>query len=193
MRSQCHGPLTSDCTDNQTCCIDADEYYEKFFKGILSQQGVNESVILLNDINKGLFQTLLDFTEKNQDKLSKSCIENNSTLPLPYELPDLTEISYAYLFHVCEKGFEFAKSLAPITGASEFKTIYVASNKTQKDLSSDIFSKITAYIEENLPAIPDLNEKEYKVKVEFQDESDGCKESSKSYLYSTDYSSFLSS
>lgn len=197
MRSQCHEPLTSDCTDNNACCINATDYYENFFKGVLVKQGVSESIIHPN-ITEGLFQSLLNFTqnktddlfeEEDQDKLS--CLENGN-LPLPYELPDLAEISYAYLFHLCEKGFEFAESLAPITGASELLPIDVASNRTLEDLNSDIFVKITSYIEEKLPEILGLNETKYKVDVQFQNESDGCKEISKSYLYSTNYSLFLS-
>ena len=111
--------------------------------------------------------------QEDQGKLSKSCVENN-TLPIPYKLPELVEISYAYLFQVCEKGFEFAESLAPITGASNFTSIYVASNKTLEHLNSDIFSKITAHIEENLPAILALNETKYKIDAQFQNESDEC-------------------
>lgn len=197
MRSQCHEPLTSDCTDNNVCCINATDYYENFFKGILVEQGVSDSIIHPN-ITEGLFQSLLNFTQnktddlfeqEDQDKLS--CLENGN-LPLPYEFPDLAEISYAYLFHLCEKGFEFAESLAPITGLSELIPIDVASNRTLEDLNSDIFVKITSYIEEKLPEILGLNETKYKVDVQFQDESDGCKEISKSYLYSTNYSLFLS-
>lgn len=186
MRSECHEPLTSDCTDN-TCCVNASDYYENFFKGTLVKQRVSESIIAPN-ITEGLFQYLLNFTQLNQDilfeqedqgKLSKSCIDNqNDTLPIPYKLPELAKISYAYLFHVCEKGFEFAKSLAPITGASDFTTIVVAS-KTLENLNSNIFSIIKSHIVDNLPAVPDLIETEYKIDAQFQNESDECEQHSK--------------
>ncbi|GFH52278.1 predicted protein [Chaetoceros tenuissimus] len=176
MRSQCHEPLASDCTDTQTCCINATDYYVNFFKKI---QGVNESVILPY-ITDGLFPSLLDFTKVNnvtlfdqedQDNLSKSCLENEK-LPLPYELPDLVEISYAYLFHVCEKGFEFAESLVPITGVSE-TTIDVASIKTKDEVSRDMLPSISSYVEGKLPEMLGLNEAEYEIIVELN-ESGKC-------------------
>ena len=82
MRSQCHEPLTSNCTDNNACCINAIDYYKNFFKGILVKQGVSESIIHPN-ITEGLFQSLLNFTQnktddlfeqEDQDQLSKSCL-----------------------------------------------------------------------------------------------------------------------